>query len=521
MRIRSKAIALCMVMALVLAIGVAGCGKAPEKKAEPAPTPAPAPSPAPKPVKETIVIALQGEPSTLDPQFADDGNMRAVTENVFEPLLTIDGKTLKPILALAESYKTVNPTTWEFKIRKGIKWQNGDALTVDDVVFSVLRQIDPKFKSQIASNFRTIKDARKVDESTVNIITDGPDPALPVRLTGLMIVNKKHVEAVGDTVGSKPIGTGPYKVIEWKKGVSISVEAFDGYWGNKPSVKKGLFRFIEEGSTRLSALKANEIDVAVNMLPEYIKDVPKVASVEGLEFPLVRFLQFKGVMKNPLIRQAANYAIDKEAIAKSLYGGYASPALGQMFKPGYVGFNSELKPYPYDPNKAKELLKQAGYKGEKIQMVAQRGRWLKDGELAEAVSMLLRDAGMNVELKYYDWNGWLKVLFDRNLAPDMIVSFHSNDLFDADRTFSALVHSKGTMSSYLSADLDKKIDAARTEMDSAKRQKMYEEVGKVIYDDPAFIFLVNIKDIYGLSKSLDWQPRQDGKKLLSEMRIVQ
>jgi peptide/nickel transport system substrate-binding protein len=172
----SKVIALGIVVALVFALGIAGCGQAPEqKKAEPTPATAPAPAPAPKAAKDTVVIALQGEPSTLDPQFADDGNMRAVTENVFEPLLSIDGKTLKPVVCLAESYKTVNPTTWEFKLRKNAKFQNGDPLTVDDVVFSVMRQIDPKFKSQIARNFRTLKEAKKVDDSTIHIITDGPD----------------------------------------------------------------------------------------------------------------------------------------------------------------------------------------------------------------------------------------------------------------------------------------------------------------------------------------------------------
>jgi len=508
----------CIALIVAVATSIVGCSKPEEKKAEPAQPTQPAQQPAK--AKDSIVVALQGEPSSLDPQFPDDGNMRAVTENVFEGLLETDGQTLKPKPCLAESFKSVDATTWEFKIRKGVNFHNSDPLTVEDVAFSVNRIVDTAFKSQIAGNFRSIKKAEKVDELTVKIITDGPDPALPVRLTGLKIVSKKHVEASGDTVGAKPIGTGPYKVTGWSRGVNIAVEAFDGYWGPKPSIKKALFRFIEEGSTRLSALKANEIDLAVNMLPEYVKDVPKVASVEGLEFPLVRLNQFKGAMRNPLLRQAANYAVDKEALATSLYGGYAAAAQGQLFKPGYVGFNAELKPYPYDVNKARDLLKQAGYKGEKVQLVAERGRWLKDGELAEAISMMLREAGFNIELKYYDWSGWLKILFDRNLAPDMILSFHSNDMFDADRTFSSLVHSKGPMSSYTDVH-DKKIDAARSEMDPAKRQKMYEEVGKAIYEDPAFIFLLNLKDIFGMSKSLDWKPRQDDKRLLSEMKIIQ
>ncbi|MCR4398022.1 MAG: ABC transporter substrate-binding protein [Firmicutes bacterium] len=508
-----------VLLAVALAASGAGCARPAEKKPEVQQPAQPQPVQPPK-IKDSIVIALQGEPTTLDPQFPDDGNMRTVTENVFEGLLEMDGRTLKPKPCLADSYRALDDTTWEFKIRSGVKFQNGEPLTADDIVFSVNRIIDPAFKSQIAGNFRTITGARKIDESTVHVLTNGPDPVLPVRITGLKIVNKKHVEASGDAVGTKPIGTGPYRVTGWSRGVNITVEAFDDYWGTKPTIRRATYRFIEEGSTRLSALKANEIDLAVNMLPEYVKDVPKVESVEGLEFPFVRLNQFKGVMKNKLLRQAANYAIDKEALATSLYGGYAVVAQGQLFKPGYVGFNPSLKPYPYDPAKAKDLIQQAGYKGEKVQLVAERGRWLKDGELAEAVSMMLRDVGFNVELKYYDWSGWLKILFDRNLAPDMILSFHSNDMFDADRTFSSLVHSKGPMSSY-GDSLDQAIDSARNEMDPAKRQRMYEEIGRAIYDDPAFIFLLNLKDIYGLSKDLDWKPRQDEKRLLLEMRIVQ
>ncbi|MGB9868037.1 MAG: ABC transporter substrate-binding protein [Bacillota bacterium] len=511
---RPKAISLLLV--LVLAVSLVGCSSG-QKPAEKAPE---KPVEQPKQVKDSITIALQGEPTTLDPQFADDGNMRAVTDNVFEGLLELDGQSLKPKTALAESYKSLNPTTWEFKLRTGVKFHNGEPLSADDVVFSVNRIVDPKFKSQIAGNFSSIKEARKVDDSTVQIITNGPDPALPVRLTLLKIVNKKAVEAAGEKVGTQPVGTGPYKVTAWNRGVSISVEAFDGYWGPKPSIKKATYRFIQEGSTRLSALKAGEIDLAVNMLPEYAKELPKVATADGLEFPLIRLNQFKGVMKNKLLRLAVNYAVDKETIAKTLFGGYATVAQGQLFKPGYVGFNPNLKPYPYDPNKAKELIKQSGYKGEKIELIAERGRWLKDGELAEAVSMMLRDVGLNVELKYYDWQEWLKTLFNRERAPDMMYSSHGNEMFDADRTFSSLIHSKGPMSSYLNPDLDKKIDAARTEMDPAKRQKMYEEIGQAIYDDPAFIFLVNLKDIYGLSKSLEWTPRQDSRIILSEMKIV-
>jgi peptide/nickel transport system substrate-binding protein len=223
-------------------------------------------------------------------------------------------------------------------------------------------------------------------------------------------------------------------------------------------------------------------------------------------------------MKDPKMRQAAAHAINYEAIAKSLYQGYATVAPGQVFKPGYAGFNPNLKPYAFDVAKAKQLLKEAGYKGEKIEFVGERGRWLKDGEQIETIAQMLRDAGFNVEVKMLSFQNWLRVLFDREKAPDMIFTFHSNDIFDADRTFSTYVHTKGPGSSYTDK-LDKKIEQARTELDQAKRQKLYEEIGQAIYDDPAWIPIVNIKDIYGMKDYVEWEPRQDMRLTVFEMSL--
>lgn len=506
-----------LILVLTVAL-VAGCG-GPAQQSQQGSSSDNTSSNTSTPTKDSIVIALQGEPTTLDPQYPDDGNMRAVTDNVFERLMELDGKTLQPKPGLATDIKEVDPTTWQLTLREGVKFHNGDPFTAEDAVFSIKRIIDPAYKSQIAGNFSTIKDAKVVDAKTIQIITDGPDPILPKRLTKLDIVNKKYVEANPDKVATAPVGTGPYQVESWNRGVDIKIKAFDGYWGNKPAIKAATYRFIQEGSTRLSALKAGEIDLAVNMLPEYVDQLPAYKTSDGIEFTFLRFNTLRGPMKNKLIRQAACYAIDRDTLAKSLFMGYANVAQGQMAKPGYFGFNDSLKPYPYDPEKAKQLLKEAGYNGEVIQLVSERGRWLKDGELSEAVASMLTDAGFNVKLTFLSWQEWLDTLFNVEKAPDIMFSSNGNELFDMDRFYQAIIKTGGPQSTYSNPEIDKKITEARNEMDTQKRLQLYKELSQAVYDDPFGIPLLNLKDIYGMSKNLDWEPRQDSRITVYEMKL--
>ena len=473
-------------------------------------------APKAQPKKDTITIAIPNEPSTMDVQFADDGNMRAVTDNVVQGLLLMDGKTLKPIPGLATEYSQVNSTTWDFKLRKGVTFQNGNPFTADDVVYSIKRIIDPNFKSNISGDFATIKDVQKVGDYEVNIITNGPDPILPTRLTLLEILNKKAMEADSKGIATMVVGTGPYKVVSWSKGQNIVLQAYDGYWGNKPAIKNVKYRFIEEDATRAAALKNGEVDFATTMLPEYVDSLPQVKTAEGLEFSLVRMNAISGVMKDPKIRQAASYAINWDAIAKSLYQGYATIGQGQVFKSTYTGYDPNLKAYPFDLNKAKQLLAEAGYKGQPIEFVGEQGRWLKDGEQIQAIAQMLKDAGFNVNVKMLAFSKWLEVLFDRSKAPDMIFTFHSNDIFDADRTYSTYVLSTGPGSSYPNT-LDQEIIQARTEMDTQKRTQLYNDIAQKLYDDPAWIDGVNIRDIDGMAKDVVYQPREDGRLAVFEM----
>lgn len=529
MRNRIYALITLMVLATVI---LAACVPAPTPTptpvpptpTKPAPTPTPVlPTPTPAPVpKGKVVIAIGGDPSTLDPQYADDGNERAVNDNIYEMLLFRDSKTMAIIPGLAESYKQVDPTTWEFKLRKGIKFHNGEPFNADAVVFSVKRIIDPAFKSEQLSFVATLTDAKKVDDYTVRIITSGPDPILPARLTWMKIVPPKYTTENPKDFPNKPVGTGPYKFVEWKKGSHVTLVANEEYWGGVPKIKDVVIRPIPEEATRLAALKAGEVDLVRGLIPEYVKDVPKAVNIHGLEFPWIRINTKKGKLADVRVRQALNYAVDKETLAKTLYLGYAVPADGQLLTKGHFGYNPEVKAYPYDPAKAKALLKEAGAEGLTIELIGESGRWLKDKELIEAVAGQLTEVGLNVKVKILEWSAWLNLLFaGAEKAPDLQFSSHDNVLLDADRTLSAIFHSKGGQAAYANPEVDKLVDSGRTEIDMKKREEMYRKVVKTVHDEAACIFLLNLDDIYGLSKRLEWTPRLDGRILVKEMALTQ
>lgn len=468
--------------------------------------------------KTDITIALQGEPTTLDPQYPDDTNMFWVTWQVYEPLVKFDGQTLEIMPVLAEKYENIDDVTWEFTIRQGVKFQDGTDFTVDDAVYSVNRIINPDYGSQIASDFDTIDHAEKVDDTKFRIITKNPDPILLKRLTKLSMVSQIFTEGKSqEELTTVANGTGPYKFDKWDRGTSIDLSVNQNYWGEAPSIKKATFRFIEEATTRVSALKKGEIDLAANMLPEYVEELPQVFTSSGFECYFMRFNELSGIMQNKELRLAMNYAVDKEAIANDLFMGYATPEKGQISRDTDTGFTSSIDAYPYDPEKAKELIAQSGYNGEKIQIVSEKSRWIKDGEVTETVAAMLQEVGLNVEVKFVSWNEWLDTLFDKSKTPDIQFSSTSSEFMDADRSFSNSVHSEGTQSAVNNPALDELIEKARFEMDPEKRQSIYDDLNTQLFNDPPKLLLVNVNEIHGGAKNLQWTLRKDCHAYLSEM----
>ncbi len=386
-------------------------------------------------------------------------------------------------------------------------------------MFSVKRIIDPKFNSEQVSFFFTIKGAEKIDDLTVKILTEGPDPILPSRLYWMKMVPPGY--ANHPKFAEAPMGTGPYRFVHWNRGQDIRLQIHEGYWGEKPQIKTVNYRFVEEPGTRLAGLKAGEFDLITNLLPEFTKQVPQAPHVLGLEHPIVILNVDAGPTKDVRVRQALNYAVDKEALAEGLYENFAQVAQGQLLSPSFFGFNKDVGPYPYDPKKAKSLLKQAGAVGATVEIIGTSGRWLKDREVVEAVAAFWEEIGIKPKVRIFEFNEYLNRLFDRKTRADAIFVVSSNELLDADKSFSAYYKAGGIGSSNTDAVLAGLIDTARTETNVEKRASLYHQAVKRAYDQAYFVWLLNIEDVYGMSERISWKARVDAKMLVKEMRVVE
>ncbi|HEV7192253.1 MAG TPA: ABC transporter substrate-binding protein, partial [Jatrophihabitantaceae bacterium] len=280
-------------------------------------------------------------------------------------------------------------------------------------------------------------------------------------------------------------------------------------------------RFISQDSTRVAGLRTGEIDLATLIPPELAGTAPQIISREGLEYPVFRLKNYEGVLKDPRIRQAMNYAVDKNAIAKSLYSGYASVASCQTLGSGVFGFDPGLQAYPYDPNKAKQLLQEAGYTGQTVTLLGATGRWLKDNELEQAVMGYLSAVGIKVKSDIRPFNSYIGQFVKPigNPQPDIGFVSASNELFDASK-IDSYYSSKGSLSSYSDPQVDAALKTASTDQDQTGRQAAFQTALQIgCQSDPVFIFTVNLKDIYGAVKGLQWKPRLDGSLLISEMAL--
>jgi peptide/nickel transport system substrate-binding protein len=279
------------------------------------------------------------------------------------------------------------------------------------------------------------------------------------------------------------------------------------------------YRFIGESGTRLAGLMAGEFDIITNLLPELMERAPQAKVVLGLEQPIMILSAVSGVTQDERVRQALNYAIDKEGLAAGLFGTQATVSQGQLLAPSYFGFDPETKAYPYDLAKAKALIKEAGAQGKTITVVGTAGRWLKDREIVEAVAQMWTEAGLKTDVKIFEFSEYLKRLFDRNARPDAVFVSNSNELMDADRPLSAYYSLSGPGSSNNDAAMKADIDAARTETDPAKRAALYHKILSHAREQAYFAWLVVLSDLYGTSARLNWAPRTDAKLLVKEMTL--
>ncbi len=311
--------------------------------------------------KGTLTIAQGIDADTLDPHVTSSSAVWSITLNIYDTLITRDmeGK-LQP--GQAVSWRSLDDTTWE------IKFHNGEPLDAEAVKFSIMRVLDPNFKSVFGTGLGTVARVNVVDPLTVRVVTKAPDPILPSRLSmqqAQILPPKYSAEAGPRGLARKPVGAGPFKFVSWQKDEAVILEAVPDHW-RQPKVAKVIFKPIPEGASRVAAIRTGAVDIAAAIPPVDFASIQKGDRTYGIHTTSNRAfllnmdtLTFKP-FQDRRVRQAMNYAIDKQAIIQNTLNGYGKPIATSVI-PEAFGHNPNIKPYPYDLQKAKQLLAEAGY----------------------------------------------------------------------------------------------------------------------------------------------------------------
>jgi len=476
----------------------------------------------------SLSIGLTYDVTTLDATMQYDAQTINVYGNIYDTLLRKDWVngdfSIQP--HLAESITTIDDTTWELKLRQGVTWHNGDAFTGDDVKFTVERVLDPNVASPQFSNISGYDHVEVVDPYTVRIITKQPFPLVPITLCNLRIVPATYFQATGaEQVAVSPIGTGPYKFVEWVKGDHVTLEANPDYWNGAPSIQQVTFLIIPEDATRIAGLQTGNADLilAVPSINE-----PNLANSPDLtiaktEIERISWIELQALADSGRptakveVRQAIAYAIDRDALIQGLLLGNGTK-INTMLTPKHLGYSADIPGYEFDLEKAKSLLATAGYPdGVDLEFMVGTGGQSK--EQAEAIAGQLAEAGFNVNINLVEssvlLSGWQKHDFG-----DMILATWTSNTFDADGTLYPLFHSDTVWSNYANPQMDTLLDEARSTIDPAAREPLYKQALQILHDDMPGVPLWEQVALYGMTKRVQWQPRPDQELFLVEMTLT-
>ncbi|HEV8673816.1 MAG TPA: ABC transporter substrate-binding protein [Methylomirabilota bacterium] len=461
--------------------------------------------------KRELLVAQGGDISKFDPHFSTSANDIRVSFNIFDNLTSRhpDGK-LSP--GLATEWKTTAPTTYQFKLRSGVRWHNGDPFTSADAKWSLERTYDPTAKTMVSTVFTTIDRIETPDPLTLVIHTKKPDPLLPARLAfyGGQMVPKKYLEQVGaDTFNQKPVGTGPIRLSSWTKDDKTVLEAYADYWGGKIDVDRVIVRPIPETAARVAALLKAEIDAMVLLTPDHWDRVNQNPSTRGAGalYAGLYVLAVNSKVKpldNPLVKQALSLAIDRDAIVKELWRGRGIVPNGPIAK-GDNHYDASLPPLPYDPKEARERLRKSGYKNEPIYIETTVGYTANDKAMSEAIAGMWKDVGVNVVVEVVEYSVRAQKNREKTFK-GLWWSDPTSTLADPDGMMWRLLGPGGPQDYWRHPEFDELGNAARFSLDEKFREDAYRKMTKIFLEHNPWVIVIQPYEDYGLQKYVEFTP---------------
>ncbi|QGU94184.1 ABC transporter substrate-binding protein [Clostridium bovifaecis] len=463
---------------------------------------------------KTLIFAQGSDPRGLDPAFVDDGESAKIIVNVFDGLLKYkkDSTELEPALA-TEWEISKDGKEYTFKLRQGVKFHDGTDFNAEAVKFSIDRQLPPSRTDDMpyaSFTFGPVDKVEVVDTYTVKVTLKEPyTPFLSNLAMALAapIVSPTAVKKYGDKFIENPVGTGAFKFVKWDKGQSVTLEKNNEYWGEKAKVDKVVFQFTKENSVRATQLMTGAVDIIdgvdASNVAEIEKSGAKMFLEQGMNINYMAFNTSRAPFNDPKLREAISYAIDRNELVKFLYQGYAEIANSQM--PSFIpGFNDKVKPYEYNPEKAKAMLKELGKENLEIKIIAYsnpRPYNAVGPKLAESIQAYLLKVGIKSKIDVYQWTEYKEKAAQGE--GDIMFYGWNGDNGDADNFLSLLdsneIASTLNVAKYKNEQVDKLLKDARKIPNGPEREKTYKDIQDILAKDAPWLPISSAKSMAAYS----------------------
>ncbi len=465
--------------------------------------------------KRDVVIMQGADATTLDPHlstFATDVN---VTFTIFDNLTfrNEDQSVIRPMLAT--EWK-VEERRWELKLRPHVRFHNGDPLTSEDVKFSIERTYDPTARTGVANVFSTVERIETPDPLTVIFQMRQPDALLPSRLAfyGGQIMPKAYFEKVGPAGFQQwPIGTGPYKFAEWQKDSQLILERFDSYWGGAPSFERVIFKPRPEIAPRVAALLAGEADLVTSVPADQLDVINRSgrARADGALYNGLHVLVVNATvppLNNRFVKQALSLAIDRDAIIRAVHKGQGVIPNG-LIAQGDFGFDATLPPLEYNPDRAKQRLKEAGYGGEEIVFETTQGYMDGDRQMAELVHEMWQKVGVNSKLQLIEIAERAEKTRQKSFR-GIYWSDPVSTLLDPDGMMYRLLGPGGSQEYWTDKDWIRLGNEARSSLDQGVRLQNYRQMNAMALQHLPWIPVVQPRRLSGIANGIEFRPYGNG-----------
>jgi len=458
----------------------------------------------------TLLVGLVAEPVNLDPAQVTDLNSNRVGRRIVETLVTFPDESTQVVPGLAESWTiSKDGLRYTFKLRKGITFHDGTPFNAEAVKFSIERQIDPEHPANKLGKypfanyfFGNVKAVEVVDPSTVEFVLKEPRASFLTILTAAAasIVSPAAVKKFGADYALQPVGTGPFKYASWDRGQRVVLEKNPSYWRYPVKVDRVVYRPIVEGQARLTELLTGSLDLIVDVPPDFVAQIessPKVTLLRqvGAHVWYLGINNQRKPFDDKRVRQALNYAVNKDAIVRDVLKGTGSPSRGPVL-PATWGADAGLKPYPYDPERARKLLAEAGYPSgfSTTLWVPESGSGMQSPvAMSTVIQSNLKAVGVNVALQTMEWGAYLAKLRTKEQELFALSWMAGNE--DPDMVMYPLLHSSQwtpagpNRALYKNERFDELLHQARLTTDQGKRAALYREAQRILVDDPPWIFI--------------------------------